>query len=90
MAEILRTGGLEILNEVVLNQVLVRAATDQTTVALVSAVQRDGTCWCGPTLWRGRPAMRISISGWSTSGDDIQRSARAILAAQHATSTAGP
>jgi glutamate/tyrosine decarboxylase-like PLP-dependent enzyme len=80
MAARLRESGLEVLNDVVLNQVLVRAATDEQTIALVSAVQRDGTCWCGPTRWKGRPAMRISISGWSTSDTDIDDSARAIIA----------
>ena len=81
MAENLRQGGLEVLNEVVLNQVLARATSDQQTRAMVDTVQRDGTCWCGPTIWKGRPAMRISISGWATSEDDIETSAQAIIAA---------
>jgi hypothetical protein len=51
------------------------------TLALVAAVQRDGTCWCGPTTWQHRPAMRISVSGWATSDDDIRKSAAAIIAA---------
>jgi glutamate/tyrosine decarboxylase-like PLP-dependent enzyme len=81
MATRLREAGLEVLNDVVLNQVLVRATTDDQTVALVKAVQQDGTCWCGPTVWAGRPAMRISVSGWATSGEDINQSADAIIAA---------
>jgi glutamate/tyrosine decarboxylase-like PLP-dependent enzyme len=81
MAARLRQANLEVLNEVVLNQVLLRAATDEATMALVDAVQRDGTCWCGPTLWEGRPAIRISISGWATSGEDIEKSAHAIISA---------
>jgi glutamate/tyrosine decarboxylase-like PLP-dependent enzyme len=81
MAGALRQAGLTVLNDVVLNQVLVRGATDEQTVALVQAVQEDGTCWCGPTRWQQRPAMRISISGWATSDDDITRSAAAIIAA---------
>jgi glutamate/tyrosine decarboxylase-like PLP-dependent enzyme len=81
MATRLREAGLEVLNEVVLNQVLVRAGTDEQTLALVAAVQRDGTCWCGPTVWRQRPAMRISVSGWATTGRDIDDSAQAIIAA---------
>lgn len=81
MAASLRAAGLEVLNEVVLNQVLVRAGTDEQTTALVAAVQRDGTCWCGPTTWRGRPAMRISVSGWATTSDDIASSAHAIVTA---------
>jgi len=81
MADLLRQAGLEVLNDVVLNQILVRAATGEQTTALVGAVQNDGTCWCGPTLWQGRPAMRISISGWATSDQDIEKSAQAIIAA---------
>jgi glutamate/tyrosine decarboxylase-like PLP-dependent enzyme len=81
MAAKLRQAGLEVLNDVVLNQVLVRAGTDELTTALVNAVQQDGTCWCGPTLWKGRPAMRISISGWATSDEDIEKSAQAISTA---------
>jgi glutamate/tyrosine decarboxylase-like PLP-dependent enzyme len=54
----LEVAGLEVVNEVVLNQVLVRAGSDEETSALVQAVQAEGTCWCGPTLWEGRPAMR--------------------------------
>ncbi len=81
MAVKLREAGLEVLNDVVLNQVLVRAGTSELTNALISAVQQDGTCWCGPTLWKGMPAMRISISGWATSDQDIDKSADAISAA---------
>ena len=81
MAAYLSQAGLDVLNEVVLNQVLVRAATDDQTLALVAAVQQDGTCWVGPTMWQDRPAMRISISGWATTADDIRQSAVAIIAA---------
>lgn len=88
MAERLGTApGLEILNEVVLNQVLVRFsaagddanAADDRTQAVIDAVQRDGTCWLGGTRWHGLGAMRISVSNWSTTADDIDRSANAIL-----------
>jgi glutamate/tyrosine decarboxylase-like PLP-dependent enzyme len=81
MAACLRQAGLEVLNDVVLNQVLVRADTDDRTLALVEAIQEDGTCWCGPTVWEHRPAIRISVSGWATSSDDIKKSADAIIAA---------
>src|SRR5580693_5153556 len=81
MAARLRDAGLEVLNDVVLNQVLVRASTDDRTLALVRAVQQDGTCWCGPTTWQHRPAMRISVSGWATTAADISASADAIIAA---------
>ena len=81
MAAYLSQAGLEVLNDVALNQVLVRAATDDQTLALIAAVQQDGTCWCGPTVWQHRPAMRISISGWATTAEDIRQSADAIIAA---------
>lgn len=77
----LRENGLEILNEVVLNQVLVRHQNDELTTQLVATVQQDGTCWCGPTIWKGHPAMRVSVSGWATTPADIQRSADAIVSA---------
>lgn len=72
----------EILNDVTLNQVLVRFGDDDaTTDAVIKAVQDDGVCWLGGTTWRGRRAMRISICNWATSADDIERSARSIVAA---------
>jgi glutamate/tyrosine decarboxylase-like PLP-dependent enzyme len=72
--------GVEILNDVVLNQVLVRFdADDERTRAVVDAVQRDGSCWLGGTQWQGRAAMRISVSGWQTSETDVERSTAAIL-----------
>ncbi|MFL5718837.1 MAG: pyridoxal phosphate-dependent decarboxylase family protein [Chloroflexota bacterium] len=73
------TPGVTILNEVVLNQVLVGFETDELTQAVIGAVQRDGTCWLGGTTWMGRAAMRVSVSGWQTTEDDIDRSADAIL-----------
>jgi glutamate/tyrosine decarboxylase-like PLP-dependent enzyme len=81
MAAHLSQAGLEVLNDVVLNQVLVRSATDDQTKALIAAVQQDGTCWCGPTVWQHRPAMRISVSGWATTAEDIRQSADAIITA---------
>jgi glutamate/tyrosine decarboxylase-like PLP-dependent enzyme len=72
--------GVEVLNDVVLNQVLVRFGDDDdVTRRVVAAVQRDGTCWLGGTVWHGRAAMRISVSSWQTTEDDIDRSAEAIL-----------
>jgi glutamate/tyrosine decarboxylase-like PLP-dependent enzyme len=78
-AEGLRDAGFELLNEVVLNQVVVDFGDAETTRRVIEAVQRDGTCWCGPTHWRGRHAMRISVSGWSTTEADVERSLAAIL-----------
>lgn len=73
--------GVEILNEVVLNQVLVRFHDDDgRTATIVAGVQQDGTCWLGGTTFRGRGAMRISVSNWSTTEADVDRSADAVLA----------
>jgi glutamate/tyrosine decarboxylase-like PLP-dependent enzyme len=74
MASLLREGGLEVLNDVVLNQVLVAGPPGH-----VVRIQADGTCWLGGTTWRGRHALRISFSNWSTSEDDVRRSAKVIL-----------
>jgi aromatic-L-amino-acid decarboxylase len=77
--------GIEVLNAVVLNQVLVRFDDDDaTTDAVVEAVQADGTCWVGPTTWRGRRAMRISVSNWATTLSDVDRSCAAMLACARA------
>jgi glutamate/tyrosine decarboxylase-like PLP-dependent enzyme len=88
MAERLRSApDVEILNDVVLNQVLVRFTppgggdADAFTREVVERVQREGTCWLSGTTWQGRAAMRVSVSGWSTTADDVRRSADAILRA---------
>ncbi len=74
--------GAEILNDVVLNQVLVRfPGGDEANRAAVAAVQSDGTCWLGGTQWQGRAVMRVSFSNWATSDADVDRSAAAIAAA---------
>jgi glutamate/tyrosine decarboxylase-like PLP-dependent enzyme len=74
--------GAEILNEVILNQVLVRfAGGDEANRSAVTAIQRDGTCWLGGTEWQGRAAVRLAFSNWSTTDDDVDRSAAAIAAA---------
>ena len=84
MAEALRGGGAEILNEVVLNQVVVAFGNDARTRRVVAMVQQNGECWCGGTTWQGRAAMRVSVSSWATSDADIDRAAAAILAAARA------
>ena len=79
--------GVEILNDVVLNQVLVRFGDDdETTREVVRRVQDDGTCWLGGTDWQGRAAMRISVSSFRTTSDDVDRSVAAILEAAAAVS----
>jgi len=77
----LAAAGFEILNDVVLNQVLVSFGDKDTTRRVIAAIQDDGTCWAGVTQWQGRTAMRISVSGWSTTADDVERSLAAMLRA---------
>lgn len=72
---------IEVLNDVALNQVVVAFGADRRTEEVIAAVQAEGTCWCGPTTWRGRRAMRISVSNWSTTSPDIDRSAAAVIRA---------
>jgi glutamate/tyrosine decarboxylase-like PLP-dependent enzyme len=80
MAERLRTAdGVEVLNDVVLNQVLVRFGDDDRTRRVIAAVQDEGTAWMGGTTWQGRAAMRISVSNWSTTESDADRTVDAIL-----------
>ncbi len=78
-AEGLALAGYEILNEVVLNQVLIAFGDADRTRRVIAAVQREGTCWCGGTVWQGRAAMRISVSNWRTTQDDVDRSIEAIV-----------
>jgi glutamate/tyrosine decarboxylase-like PLP-dependent enzyme len=72
-AEGLAELGAEVLNDVELNQVLFRLATDEETNAVLKAVQDDGASWMGGTIWDGRPAIRLSISNWQTTEDDVER-----------------
>jgi glutamate/tyrosine decarboxylase-like PLP-dependent enzyme len=81
MAARLASGGAEILAPVALNQVLASFGDDTTTDSVIEAVQRDGTCWMGGTVWHERHAMRISVSDTSTTEHDIDISADAVLGA---------
>jgi glutamate/tyrosine decarboxylase-like PLP-dependent enzyme len=85
MAELLEAGGCRILNAVVLNQVLVFFGDEATTDRVIRAVQEDRVCWCGGTRWQGQPAMRISVSSWATTDEDVEVSAQAILNARDRT-----
>ena len=78
-AERLRAAGFSILNDVVLNQVLVSFGTPEQTNRVIAELQADGTCWCGGTVWQGHTAMRISVSSWATTDDDVERSAAAMI-----------
>jgi glutamate/tyrosine decarboxylase-like PLP-dependent enzyme len=78
-AERLTFAGYDILNEVVLNQVVVRFGDAERTKDVIEAIQQDGTCWAGATVWRGRTAMRISVCSWATTEADVELSIDAIL-----------
>jgi glutamate/tyrosine decarboxylase-like PLP-dependent enzyme len=76
-AQGLREAGFNVLNHVDGNQVLVTFG--EQTQAVINAVQADGTCWCGGTVWQGHPAMRISVSSWATTAEDVETSLAAII-----------
>jgi glutamate/tyrosine decarboxylase-like PLP-dependent enzyme len=78
-ADGLAAHGYEILNDVVLNQVLVSFGEPTVTNRVIAELQADGTCWCGGTVWQGRTAMRISVSNFRTTDDDVNRSLAAML-----------
>ncbi|MFN2514619.1 MAG: aspartate aminotransferase family protein [Pyrinomonadaceae bacterium] len=75
----LEAAGYKVLNEVVLNQVLVAFGDAQMTNRVISEVQTEGTCWCGGTVWQGHTAMRISVSSWATTDEDVELSLGAML-----------
>lgn len=79
LADALSAGGYQVLNQVPLNQVLVRADSDAQTDAIREAVQGSGEAWFGPTRWQGRPAFRLSVSSWRTTDEDIQALAELLL-----------
>jgi glutamate/tyrosine decarboxylase-like PLP-dependent enzyme len=72
--------GFEVLNDVVLNQVLVSFGDDAMNRRIIDEIQEEGTCWCGVTVWQGKTAMRISVSNWSTTEEDVDRSLEVIVA----------
>jgi glutamate/tyrosine decarboxylase-like PLP-dependent enzyme len=80
-AEALSNAGHRILNDVVLNQVLVSFGSAETTLRVIGAIQEDGTCWAGSTVWQGQTAMRISVCSAATTDADVERSAAAMIAA---------
>jgi glutamate/tyrosine decarboxylase-like PLP-dependent enzyme len=78
-ADAFSAAGFRVLNDVVLNQVLVSFGDADTTRRVVAAVQDDGTCWCGITVWQGVTAMRVSVIAWGTTDADVDRSVAAIV-----------
>jgi glutamate/tyrosine decarboxylase-like PLP-dependent enzyme len=81
----LRAAGFDVLNEVVINQVLVTFGDARRTQEVMRQVQDEGTCWCSGTVWQGKTAMRISVSSWATTADDVDRSLAAIVRIARAT-----
>jgi len=77
----LKQAGFDILNDVVLNQVVAARGNEHEMRRIVQRIQDGGTCWVGPTFWRGRHAMRISVSSWATTAEDVEKSLAAIIAA---------
>jgi len=82
-SELLKIGGFEILNDVVFNQVLARYKSDEMTNRLVKGVQESGVCWLGGSQWDGKSVMRISVSSYKTTYEDIDLSANEILRIAH-------
>jgi glutamate/tyrosine decarboxylase-like PLP-dependent enzyme len=80
-AEGLTAAGCHVLNDIVLNQVLVSFGDAESTNRVISRIQKDGTCWWGGTVWQGRTAMRISVSSWATTDEDVERSIDAMVRA---------
>jgi glutamate/tyrosine decarboxylase-like PLP-dependent enzyme len=79
IADRLAGNGFAVLNDVVLNQVLVRPPQPATTDAVLAEVEADGRLWCGPTQWQGEPAIRISVSSWKTTVADGLAAADALV-----------
>lgn len=80
-AQGLSAAGYTVMNDVVLNQVVFAAADEAATRTALARIQAGGVTWLGPTTWKGRFAMRISVSSWATSDDDVERSLAAMVAA---------
>jgi glutamate/tyrosine decarboxylase-like PLP-dependent enzyme len=88
-AEGLAAAGWPIFNEVVLNQVLVAFGSDEHTRSVIRAIQAEGSCWCGGTVWQGRAAMRISVSSWATTDADVEASLAVMLRAARTVNVKG-
>jgi glutamate/tyrosine decarboxylase-like PLP-dependent enzyme len=78
-AEGLSSAGFKVLNEVVFNQVLVSFDSPEKTLKVIEEIQKDGTCWCGATVWQENTAMRISVCSWATTEEDVRLSLDAII-----------
>jgi len=77
----IKAAGFQVLNDVVINQVLVSFGMPERTLRVIARLQTEGTCWCGSTVWQGQTAMRISVSSWATTKEDVERSLAAMVKA---------
>jgi len=81
-SEQLSAAGFNILNEVVFNQILVSGNTVEETNETLKYIQKSGECWCGQSIWKGEPVIRISVCSWATTVKDIDRSVTAFVKAR--------
>ncbi len=75
----LKKAGFQLLHTVTLNQVLVSFGDAALTNRIIKKIQDDGTCWCGGTVWKGITAMRISVSSWMTTREDVEKCSAVII-----------
>ena len=78
-AQGLQEAGFTVLNDVVINQVLVSFGSSEVTREVVRRIQENGTCWCAGTVWQGQTAMRISVSSWATTEEDVKQSLAVMI-----------
>jgi glutamate/tyrosine decarboxylase-like PLP-dependent enzyme len=81
-SEELQQNGFEILNDVVFNQVLVSCGNDELTERTIRHIQEDRVCWVGGSKWFGRSVIRISVSSWATTKEDVSHSVRSFVASR--------
>jgi glutamate/tyrosine decarboxylase-like PLP-dependent enzyme len=82
-AELLTAEGFHVLNSVVFNQVLVACDSAEETKSVLEYIQKSGECWCGGAVWKGEPAIRISVCSWATTPQDVERSVAAFVSARN-------
>jgi glutamate/tyrosine decarboxylase-like PLP-dependent enzyme len=73
--------GVEVLNDVVFTQVCFSVGDEERTERVIRALLEDGTAWVTGSRWRGRPVLRISVSNWSTSEEDVEATVQALARA---------
>jgi glutamate/tyrosine decarboxylase-like PLP-dependent enzyme len=83
--DLARLPGAEVLNDVVFTQVCASFGSDRRTRAVVEAMLADGTAWMTGSVWHDRAVLRISVSNWSTTDNDVRRSLDALAAVVAAT-----